>query len=71
MIDRDDARLIADLIATRVGPAKLAYTVKTAADACDLSPRTIQDAITNGTLKASKRGKQWVITKESLLRWLE
>lgn len=71
MIDQADAQLIADLLFTRLANSqKIAYSIKSAASACDCSPRTIEDAIASGTLKASKPGRQWIITRENLETWL-
>lgn len=66
----EELQLLADLVAERLGSPKLAYSVDSAAAACDVPPSVIRRAILDGSLKASRPGRQWVITREALQRWL-
>lgn len=71
MIDQQSAELIADLVFVRLSNShKIAYSIESAAKACDLSQSTIRDAIDAGTLPASKPARKYVITRDALETWL-
>lgn len=56
---------------SRLESNRVAYTVKDAAEAVNLKPHVIQDAISRGELMARKRGRYWLIRRDYLWRWLE
>lgn len=47
-----------------------AYTIDGAAKATGVSRRVIESAVYDGTLRAKKIGRRWMIRRDSLLRWL-
>ena len=46
-------------------------TVKQAAAALGLSPKTLQNQIHNGKLRAVKRGRDWWLTPREVARYAE
>ena len=49
---------------------KLAYTIPQAAEACSVTENTIRTALADGSLRAKKRGRKWLITRDALIEWL-
>ena len=49
---------------------KLAYTIPQAAEACSVTENTIRTALADGSLRARKRGRTWIINRDALLEWL-
>ena len=47
-----------------------AFTVKEAASFISISPRTVREHCKNGIITASKSGKSYLITQESLNKYL-
>lgn len=51
-------------------PERLAFSIKTASEAIDVSTDKIRDEIRAGRLRARKLGRRTIIIKEDLNRWL-
>jgi excisionase family DNA binding protein len=49
---------------------KRKFSVADVADALDLSERTVRNRIKDGELPAVKPGKEWIITRPDLAKWL-
>jgi excisionase family DNA binding protein len=59
------------MTATLTGPAKIAYSLSSAAEAVDLSESYLTRAIHKGDLRAKKVGTRYKILAADLLAWLE
>lgn len=69
----DDIRRVVTETLARIPstqPEQLAYSVARAAEACDVPQSVIRKAISAGQLRARSTGRQYIITREALLRWL-
>ncbi|TMK41130.1 MAG: helix-turn-helix domain-containing protein [Actinobacteria bacterium] len=51
-------------------PLKVAYTAVTLAREVGVTPRAVRAAIARGELLATKRGRRWLISRESAERWV-
>jgi len=49
---------------------KRKFSVADVAEALDLSERTVRNRIKDGELPAVKPGKEWIITRPDLAKWL-
>lgn len=65
----DSLRRIEHRLQLQTAP-KLAYDIKQAAEACSVSKQTILTALADGSLRAKKRGRKWLITRDALIEWL-
>lgn len=49
---------------------RIAYTIDQAAEAVGIHRNTMRDAVSRGELRAVKRGRRWLISREALVRWV-
>lgn len=59
-----------DPLKALIASTKLAYHATEAAPLLDLDPRTVRKGCESGQIPAFKVGRQWLISKETLLRIL-
>ena len=69
-LTREQLNYVVDQIAARLKSEKIAYTVAEAITATGASESAIRDAISSGRLKAKKRGRQYLISREALKKWV-
>ena len=50
--------------------AKLGYSIDEAAAVCGVAVACIREAVSTGRLKATKKGRRWIIPSASLEKWV-
>lgn len=58
-------------MAKQIDPNPLGYTIARAADKASLSPSAMRKLILDGTIKAIRVGKRWVIPVKALEAWFD